>query len=281
MKKCIVLCADDYGQAQAISEGIINLLQKDRLSATSCMVNTVYWAEHAKWLAPFCQQKDIGLHFNLTEGSPLSSVYKKVHGEHFKPLSKVLYSACMRSLSQAAIAAELHAQIDCFQEHLGFLPDHIDGHQHVHQFPVIRAAIIEVYKQRLRANNTYIRLINDPLQARDFIRHVKKVIIHASGSSPMARLLLDNNIPHNLSFAGIYAFGLSKQYPVFFQRFLQQIGDQGLIMCHPGLNDPANPEVIARARYREYQYLTGGQFSDDCEANGVVIKRFSLQPQGV
>jgi predicted glycoside hydrolase/deacetylase ChbG (UPF0249 family) len=239
------------------------------------MVNTAYWPEHAKWLAPFSQQKDIGLHFNLTEGKPLSSEYRKVHGEYFKPLAKVLYSACMRSLSQSAIAAELHAQIDHFQEHLGYLPDHIDGHQHIHQFPVIRAAIIQVYQQRLRDNHTYIRLINDRLSAGDFMRHVKKVIIHASGSSPMARLLNDNKIPHNQSFAGIYAFSRSKQYPIFFKRFLQQIGDRGLIMCHPGLNDPVNEEVIARARFSEYQYIAGGQFIADCKANGVVIQRFS------
>src|SRR5205085_3946565 len=112
MKKRIVLCADDYGQAPAISEGIINLLQNNRLSATSCMVNTIYWEDHAKWLAPFRQQKDIGLHFNLTEGKPLSREYKKIQGDTFQPLYKVMMLAFMRSLSQPAIEAELHAQLD-------------------------------------------------------------------------------------------------------------------------------------------------------------------------
>src|SRR6185312_11376957 len=107
MKKCIVLCADDYGQAPAISQGIINLIEKGRLSATSCMVNSDYWAEHAKWLLPYQQQIDIGLHFNLTEGRALSKEYQSRHGDHFQALGQVLRRAFTRSLSQAVIEAEL------------------------------------------------------------------------------------------------------------------------------------------------------------------------------
>jgi len=236
------------------------------------MVNTVYWRDQAKWLSPFHTQKDIGLHFNLTEGRPLSAEYRKVHGDVFQPLPIVMLRAFMRLLSQTAIQAELQAQIDCFQNHLGYLPDHIDGHQHVHQFPVIREAVVNVYKERFGdKKNSYIRLINDSLQVSDCIRHVKKVIIHATGSHAMSKLLIANKIPHNPSFAGIYAFGLAKEYPLFFRQFLQRIGDQGLIMCHPGLSDLKSDTVMARARYEEYQYLSSGQFSADCEANGVAL----------
>src|SRR5207253_5580574 len=113
--------------------------------------------------------KDIGLHFNLTEGKPLSREYKKIQGDTFQPLYKVMMLAFMRSLSQPAIEAELHAQLDRFEEQMGYLPDHIDGHQHIHQFPVIRSAIAKVYDERLRANNTYIRLISGGLKASDII----------------------------------------------------------------------------------------------------------------
>jgi predicted glycoside hydrolase/deacetylase ChbG (UPF0249 family) len=64
-KKRIVLCADDYGQAPAISQGIIELLNQSRLSATSCMVNMPDWPVSAKELLPFINYVDLGLHFNL------------------------------------------------------------------------------------------------------------------------------------------------------------------------------------------------------------------------
>lgn len=96
MKKRIVLCADDYGQAPAISQGILNLLDKKRLSATSCIVNSPYWEAHSQWLTQFIQQADIGLHLNLTEGKPLSAEYNQHYGTDFQPLSRLLCRAMPR-----------------------------------------------------------------------------------------------------------------------------------------------------------------------------------------
>lgn len=271
MKKRIVLCADDYGQSFTISKAIINLLEQHRLTATSCMVNTEYWPEHAFWLAPYHRKADIGLHFNLTEGKPLSAEYRDKHGENFQGLGKVLASSFMRSFSQKAIEAELHAQIDRFQEVLGILPAHIDGHQHIHQFPVIRRAVVNVYNQRLSESRAYIRLINSRFKASDYILHIKKVIVYATGTAAMSKLLLAHNLPHNPSFAGIYAFDLAKQYPVFFKQFLRVIGDGGLIMCHPGLAAHETKDLIAKARFEEYQYLAGEQFPQDCQSHDVEL----------
>lgn len=270
MKKTIVLCADDYGQAPAISRGIINLLQKDRLSATSCMVNTAYWPEHAAWLMPFHHRVDIGLHFNLTEGSPLSTEYHRQYGDKFQSLTGVMRSAFLRLFSQSVIEAELHAQLDKFEQALGFLPDHIDGHQHVHQFPVIRSALIQVYKQRLQGQGTYIRL---PREIGSSTDRLKKMIIRITGSRALKSLLEKNKISYNHSFAGIYLFNYSSSYRTFFQRFLQLVDNQGLIMCHPGLNAPEAADVIAKARFAEYEYFDSNQFLDDCLACEVGLER--------
>jgi chitin disaccharide deacetylase len=104
MKK-ITLCADDYGQNQSISQAIIALFEKNRLSATSCLTSSLFWPEHAKWLQPFANQVDIGLHFNLTEGKPLSHDMLSAHG--FLPLSQLILKAYARRLNREAIEAEL------------------------------------------------------------------------------------------------------------------------------------------------------------------------------
>lgn len=274
MKKRIVLCADDYGQALAISQGIINLIKEGRLSATSCMVNTPYWPQHAKWLKPYQGQIDIGLHFNLTYHTPLSLDYTRQYGQSFFILPHLLRKAFLHRLDQAAIEAECHAQIDHFQDAMGFLPDYLDGHQHIHQFPIIRAAILAVYEKRLRQKKAYIRLINESIKIQDFLFDLKKIIIKATGTKPFKAALERHKIPHNQSLAGIYSFQKSSHYGQFFLSFLSKIQDGGLIFCHPGLasQDATDPLVVTR--YHEYQYLAGPTFIEDCRTKEVSLQRF-------
>lgn len=268
MKKRIVLCADDYGQALAISQGILALIKQGRLTATSCLVNSPHWMEHAKWLLPFKNQVDIGLHLNLTEGTPLSPDYLAKYPK-FYSVNRLLIMAFLRRLDQAAIEAECHAQLDQFEAAMGCLPDYVDGHQHVHQFPVIRDALLNVYEQRLRQQGSYIRLANE---APDMC--LKKIIIYASGTSALSKQLKKRNIPHNASFAGIYSFHEAHEYPVYFAEFLQKVGDRGLIMCHPGLETVELDDPIGAARVKEYDYFSGSLFVEECKRRSVELARF-------
>ncbi len=271
MKK-IILCADDYGQNESISQAIITLIEKNRLSATSCMTTSPFWPSHASWLQPIKKQADIGLHFNLTEGQALSSEYQ------FSSLKKLLGKAHWRMLNVALIEAELNAQLDCFEAHLGQPPDFIDGHQHVHQLPVIRQALLNVYEKRLRKHGSYIRSVYDP---KIFLRwgsrnSVKNLIIQLlTGALRFKKLLVKRKIPHNLSFAGIYQFTDALHYSKIFPRFLDQSKEGGIIMCHPALNNStdSDSDVIATARYHEFQYLDSEQFLKDCRAAEVILGR--------
>lgn len=267
MMRRIVLCADDYGQGLAISRGILDLVERGRLSATSCLVTAPCWDEHAAWLTPFQGKIDIGLHFNLTEGEPLSPVYRAAHGNHFFTVNTVLKRAFLRQLDRKAIVAECHAQLDRFLEGMGRLPDFIDGHQHVHQFPVIRDAVIEVYEARLPQQQAYVRLVNHQVG----LGNPKKMIIYLSGTKAFKKLLEQHQIPHNPTFSGIYSFAKIGDYSLYFQRFLEEVGDNGVIMCHPGRASKDSQDVIAAARYKEYLYFSGDQFLQDCQQHQVVI----------
>lgn len=274
MKK-IVLCADDYGQNQFISQAVIALLEKKRLSATSCMTTSPLWPAHAEWLQPLKNQADIGLHFNLTEGKPLSE--ELVHSHGFMPLSKLVFKSYWRLLNQSAIEAELNRQLDAFEAAIGQTPDFIDGHQHIHQLPVIRNAVLNIYEKRLRAKNTYLRCVHHPKVYSQM--NVKRMIIQLLGANAFKKKILKYNIPHNSSFAGIYPFTHSKRYSDIFPRFLDQITDGGVIMCHPGLlpTHDKEPDSIAKARYDEFLYLESNQFVMDCFKAGVTLCRKNLR----
>lgn len=274
MKKRIVLCADDYGQAMSISRGILELVGQGRLSAVSCMVNAPQWREQAPLLRPYNDQIDIGLHFNLTEGPALSDAYIQAFGPTFSSLSQIMKRAFLRRFPQAVVEAECHAQLDSFEQAMGRLPDYVDGHQHVHQFPVIRAALIAVYRQRFPAKQAYIRLVNTAILSGAWRDAFKKAIIYATGVSALKHLLDKNGIPYNASFSGIYSFDQAQQYPQLFNDFLHSVTDKGIIMCHPGLPDTVANDPIAAARGAEFAYLNSPGFLTDCQAQAVVLSRF-------
>ena|SRR3990167_3307808 len=273
-KKRIVLCADDYGQAEEISHAIIKLIEKNRLSATSCIVNTPWWPQHASWLKSFQSQIDIGLHFNLTEGQALSSAFLKQYGDNFLGFKNLISKAFCHQLNRQTIAAECRAQLDCFINNLGFYPRFIDGHQHVHQFPIIRDALIEVYQARLQQHASFIRLARPKIKITDIIHNVKKILIYAMGSKQLQFLLKKYAIPFNHSFSGIYTFNQSNNYAALFSLFLQEVDDRGLIMCHPAIATNMS-DRITFARYDEYQYLASDQFPHDCLAQNVLIQQFA------
>jgi len=273
--KNVILCADDYGLNAAISQGIINLLQRQRLSAVSCLTTTASWQEHAAWLKPFQGQAAVGLHFNLTEGQALSPAFIERYGASFFQLPRLIIHAFLRRLEVAVLEQECQAQLDRFVADLGCWPDFIDGHQHIQQLPQVREAVLRVYERSLRNRKAYLRSVSKAVPSRGVGGKIKQAIIYCCGSLGFQRLLEKRTIPHNTAFAGIYSFKEVGAYPQMFPRFLKNIRNHGLIMCHPGLNPGEDcADTIARARFQEYCYLSSEQFITDCQAQGVHLTPF-------
>lgn len=268
--KNVILCADDYGQNPAISQAIIELIQKKRLSATSCMVNSPYWPRHAKGLLPFKRQVDIGLHINFTTGQALSSQFVKHYGTELFSLGRILLKSHLRWLNKGVIRAEVEAQLDSFNDAMQQYPNFIDGHQHIHQFPVLRDIILEVYEKRLRAHGSYMRSVTSSWNESPF----KSFIIQITGANKLKNQLIKRSIPHNVSFEGIYNFSQASQYHKKFLHFLELAKDNTLIMCHPGHGLDTDYDPIYPSRQLEYQYLASEQFLADCAQWQVSIGRF-------
>ncbi len=257
MIKKIILCADDYSYSPGISEAIITLIQRKRLNATSCMVNTKYWLQEASALKPFINQIDIGLHFTLTDVFPISMPKHQ--------LLNIIKKAYCRQLNQKAIEIELTLQIKKFYSGLGKLPDFIDGHQHIHQLPIIRDALIAIYNTYFPKPKCYIRV---PIMSPATL---KSYIIQLMGSTALKNTLKHNSIPYNTSFSGIYSFSKAKWYPYYFRHFLSFIQPYGLIMCHPGLKKKENRDSIISAREHEFHYLNSKIFLHDCQVHQISL----------
>lgn len=257
--KKIILCADDFGQTAENSQGIAQLLAQQRISATSCMTNCYQFVRQAPLLQRFLGKADIGLHFNLTHDDSL------VTGEKFSGLPMLLLKSYSYLLSRNMLEKELMAQITAFEKALGQLPDYIDGHQHIHQFPMIRDVLVNVYLRCYPKKDAYVRVLNfTPTNS-------KERILHFLGANALQKLLDQQDIPHNSSFAGIYNLSGMENYRQLFQRFLARSENNGIIMCHAGLASKDRSDPIIAARTNEYRYFLSEDFIRDCaEANAVI-----------
>lgn len=269
-KKFITLCADDYGYFQGPSSGILQLVLQKRINAVSCIVTSENWLAHARQLQPYFNQIDVGLHFNLTDGKPLSQIAKDYWPDHL-PKHITLFGECIaKKIPKNIIYTELQAQINQFTQAFGCLPDYIDGHQHIHQFPIIRDVLIEVIKQQFGLDSVYVRVPNAKLASSPApINKLKILMIRHSGAIVLEKKLKAANIDYNSSFAGVYSFSMVDQYPQLFKQFLQYIDDRGLLMCHAGLSDPADP--MHDVRQKELNYLSSQEFLDDCARYSITL----------
>lgn len=261
--KNIVLCADDFGLNPGISQGILRLVRSQRLSAVSCMTGFPAFEHYATELVPFKNQIQTGLHFNLTEGHLLSKPERPCF-----TLNNLIIKTHLRLLKPSLIAKELHAQLDHYIQVMGDLPDFIDGHQHVHQFPQIRQVLLRVYEQRLKHHGTFIRSTYPALTLPQY--RFKAVILAGTGGKRFSIQLKKQNIPHNHAFSGVYDFSPRPTYRTLFKQWLQGITANTLIMCHPGESTDSD-DAIALARSIELDYFSSDDFLADCQEYGVSL----------
>lgn len=275
--RAIVLCADDYGLAPGLGIAIRELIAAGRLSATSCMVVADAWPAEAELLKPFKNKADIGLHLTLSDQRACRAATTLAPDGHFRPLARVILAALTRSLSAAEVKAEIIAQLDRFEAAMGMPPDFIDGHQHVHQLPVVRDALLEVYETRLRARGTYVRYCDEPLGAIGDrgVSFVRAAVIALLGRR-FARLGRAKAVPGNRRFCGVRSFSPAEDPARLFTSFLTAPPDGLLVMCHPGLPDGtlAALDPVTEPRRAEYEFLKSSAFQELMERIGARLARF-------
>ena len=261
--KQVCFCADDYALNVPISHAILELVDAQRLHAVSCMTQSRDWPALGQQLAACLQHIDIGLHFNLTH------YFSNIPHSQYYPLNQLMLKAWLRQLDPKKIKADLQQQWDRFSDVMGFSPHFIDGHQHIHQFPVIRHALLDFLHDKQFKG--WVRNLSHSLKTPQ--NSFKSFLLPRLGGFALNDLCQKLQIASNRQFAGIYDFSSSVAYPQLVNAWLSQAGDGTLIMCHPSLSQVAEQDVIATARFQEYQYLISDAFVQDCTQHQVSLAR--------
>jgi predicted glycoside hydrolase/deacetylase ChbG (UPF0249 family) len=269
VSKALALCADDYGLSPAIDRGILQLAQAWRLTDVSCLVNGPRWPQAARELAALAVVRQgrvrTGLHFNLTEGRPLSPELASVWPQ-FPQLETLIVDAHLRRLPEAALRAELQAQMQAFEQGRGKAPSHVDGHQHVHHLPQVREALLALLAPRADIRVRHTGRVRGPGYT------VKRLLIEGTGGRTLGRQLVALHRQANTQLYGVYDF-VQPDYRRLMQSWLADLPEEGsLVFCHPGdavaakeaADTPSDP--IAAARGRELAYLASGDFKADLDA---------------
>ncbi len=266
--RSLAVCVDDFGYHDGVNVACASLAALGRISAASCLVDGAAWRRGAAVLAGLPATVEIGLHLNLTEPLPQS--------EFHQPLRWLILNAYSRRLPRPTIAREITRQLEAFEAETGRPPDFIDGHQHVHQLPVVRDALLAVLEERAWTRRPWLR---STLPAPSWTtpglpwRAIAKAqLIGRIGARRLGVAAGALGYPQNARFLGVYGFrGTREGYLALLRAWLSCAGDRDLLMCHPAADGPASDPILA-ARRREYEVL-GGQAAANClEAARITIR---------
>ncbi len=270
-----MLCADDYGMNAGVSRGILHLAERGRISATSCMTNSPHWPEAGRALAALGAPIGIGLHLTLTWGRPLGAMPGFAGKGSMPPLRRVLGEAFVPGWGgpgrDADIGREIARQLDAFGEVMGRPPDFVDGHQHVHVLPGIRAQLLDVLSGRGLAGRLWLRNPFDRMPAIVARRlSAAKALFVGALAATFGRDARRAGFATNAGFSGFSPFDPARDPAADMKCYLAALGPRPLVMCHPGLSD-TSPDEIAGARLREFGYLESPEFIRDLESRGVAL----------
>jgi predicted glycoside hydrolase/deacetylase ChbG (UPF0249 family) len=260
----IWLCADDYGISPAVSAAIRDLIGKGRINATSVMVVAPSFhrseALTLNALRVHGARAAVGLHLTLSAPfQPLTDAFTPLVNKAFPSVGSMLVRALLRQLDRKALHAEIAAQVRMFGYEFGRAPDFIDGHQHVHIFPQVRDVLFKVARDM--APNAWIRQCGRPGAVTARLGDPKGMVLDVL-SKRFREQAASNDVRTNTAFAGTYTFNESADFAALFPRFLEQLPDGGLVMCHPGMVDAElrRLDPLTTLREKEYAYFSGETF---------------------
>lgn len=264
----LIINADDLGYTPGINDGILLCAREGILTSATIMANGAAFDDA---LAKVRQARenatapDIGVHLVLTELPPLSRAgdipgLTSRNGLLPASPSALVAGVLEGRIRRGTLVAELDRQVGRVLEN-GVIPTHLDSHKHVHAFPPVLAAVVEVAR---RYGINYIRSPFDETTLRfawnvlEPTSHRTLLTQHAGGRliecfrpffSPILRRAGLSTPDH---FFGVSLTGLWTEKALL--RLLSRL-PRGLseIMVHPGHCDDALRRMHSRLQREREQ----------------------------
>jgi predicted glycoside hydrolase/deacetylase ChbG (UPF0249 family) len=266
--RSITICVDDYGLHAGINRAAIDLARQRRVSAIGCLTDGPAWSSGVSALRQAAAHVEVGVHLNFTENFGRGCLRQ--------PLSRLIVSAYSGRLDRDSLRLEIGRQYDRVESVIGRPPDFIDGHQHVHQLPCVRDALMAFLRDRRPRPLPWLRSTRParipwagdlPWSAR-----LKSRVIASLGGAELSRLAAAGDCRQNGHLLGVYSFDATEaRYLSYLRSWLAVASDGDLLMCHPSVAGPWKDPILD-ARIRECAVLSGDSFLVLTERAGIGIR---------
>jgi predicted glycoside hydrolase/deacetylase ChbG (UPF0249 family) len=242
----IIFCADDFGLNRPVNNGILALARQGRLSAASCMTTSAAFASDAPALAELTIGK--GFHLNLTEAETGTRIALR--------LRELIRRCYLHNIDVAQLRAGIEEQCDAFEQAFGAAPDYVDGHQHVHQLPVVREQLLQILQRRYGRRKPWVRSTRAPRGIAPFGDRFKAWIIETLGSRELYRQARNAGFRSSRHLLGVYDFsGDAARYLQKLDAWLAQAARGDVLMCHPA-SGAERDDAIGAQREVEFAALS-------------------------
>ena len=281
--KTVVINADDFGLLPEVNKGIIECFEAGSITSTSMMVNTEGTSDAVN-LAKQYPSLGVGLHFSLTQGSPVSSsskVASLVSGDGgFHSRSAFERKMLFGNVRLSDVETEFMAQV-CRFDKLGLEMTHIDSHHHVHIFPGIFKLVSTYAKNRgipVRIPWVCYKLLKPSLNFSGLKTTIRKLLLNLLVSRIPTQFYKQIVLPG--AFLSVHDFvpfpkQLSSEH---YLRLLKEAAP-GLteIMVHPAYNTRKLETLFNDSKNKEMELKALTSFSLIMSAENMGIEAVSFR----
>jgi predicted glycoside hydrolase/deacetylase ChbG (UPF0249 family) len=254
MNRRVIINADEMGIDEPRSHGILQAHEKGVVTSASLMANSGLLETLATRLREH-PGLGVGVHLNLTEGSPILSHPKTLADRQGRFFEKA--EARRRIMEGRLDLEEVRSEFDLQIRRVkdsGIEPTHLDSLHHVHVYPGIMAALCWAAR---RHGIEKVRLPREPVPAPGSVSsQVYWELVRYQGLVAKASEILSaENMRTSDHFRG---FALSGG--IHFDRFVDVLArlPEGTteIMVRPGLREANAKSFVSEDREKELKILT-------------------------
>jgi chitin disaccharide deacetylase len=260
----VIVHADDFGETLEITQGICQAIEAGVVTSTSVMANMPGTAEALRRVPKLTQQASFGVHLNLCEGRPLTLGASLMDGEgRFLRKHALAARALSGQLSRSQLEAEVTAQIAMLRD-TGVRVSHLDGHKHLHQLPIVCAAVASVLPRfgiervRITRLGSLRKIHGASMLAREIAaRHAARVFARAGLRSPLRTVDLRELLAGE-ALASSARARLEAPTPIE-------------ICCHPGTAAADEGKPGSHRRCSELEFLLSPRFREVLALSGAAL----------
>lgn len=248
----LIMNADDFGLSESVNNGIVECFKSGIVTSTTIMMNQK-GVEHAAQLYKQGLIPEIGLHFTVTAGQPLSDplMVSSLVDEHGYFLDRK--TLMTKNVCEEEVYIELHAQYNAAIE-LGLNINHIDSHHFAGVYPPLKKAFIRFANE-----------INLP------VRRIDNIVHGQNGLTVRTPDAFD---------AQFFDSGVSlEQLKTLILSYKDTLSDGTLeLMCHPSTEDNSDLTELTSymaMRVIERDLLTSPELSHWLKKEGIECVGFN------